>query len=163
MWAQLKPPVKRKELELLLQRQGTCLISKFIVSYESGAKIGRLIPNGFASCLYHNGKMAILEDGIIAKSTVLDQNIVNEMHRMYQPVQLSAKEECIKIQEYITGLYESSHNKVEWITLKNFLNSYNGYIRNAERLPDPQRLEHTIYRKIKESLEIWDSVMKRPF
>lgn len=161
VWNQLKPPVKKKELEYHISKQGTCLMKKFIVSYEPGAKIGRLIPNGFASCLFHHGMSAILEDGFITEPTIWDQNIIIELERLYQQAQLTSKEGFVKIQEYIAGLYESSD--VEWITLRDLLSRYNGYIRNAERLPVPQRLEHTIHRKMKESLEIWASVMNHPF
>lgn len=160
VWNQLKPPVKKKELAYLMSKQGTCLMKKFIVSYEPGAKIGRLIPNGFASCLYHNGMAAILEDGFITKPTVLDQEIIMELERLYLPYQLTGREGFIRIQEFIEGLYESRKEHVEWITLKDLLNRYNGYIRNAERLPVPQRLEHTIYRKMKETLDIWASAME---
>lgn len=163
VWNQLKPPVKKKDLETLMSKQGTCFMKKFIVSYEPGAKIGRLIPNGFASCLHHEGMAAILEDGFITEPTVLDRTIITELERLYQPYQLIAREGFIKIQEYIAGLYESREEDIEWITLKELLNRYSGYIRNAERLPVPQRLEHTIYRKMKETLETWDSIMNQPF
>lgn len=162
MWRQLKPPVRKKELEWLIRSQGTCLLSKFIVSYEPGAKIGRLIPNGFASCLYHDEMVAILEDGIVAKPTVSDPTILQKLEEMYQPFPLATAADCEQIQKYILELNENANDLVRWIPLKKFIHMYAGYIRNAERLPDPQRLEHTIYRKIKESVEVWASAVNRP-